>query len=426
MFEIFSTKLTILATSLNSNKYLSAIKNSFTSIIPFTIVGSIGTLFGSVIFSTNGLAGIKGLESLSNLSSWFNQLNYATMNIIALLIAFNIGKNLAQSYNREGPFEGLLSLVCFVLVSPTTVTTLIDGKEQTISNVLSNNVTAAQGLFVAMLVGLVSIKIFCRLARIEKLRIKLPDQVPPNVGKSFSNLIPTIITTFIISGFAYIFECITHTNFATFIFTTLQQPIQMVFQYPLGIVFAAMFAALFWMCGLHGASIVTGIISPITIAALQTNMSLIASNQEPTEIVVKPFWNLYITMGGFGCTLALIIAILFFSKREDDKAIAKLSIAPGLFGINEPILFGLPIVLNPIMAIPFILCPVVCCLIGYASIYFGFASKIISDVPWCLPPIVNGFIATGGDIRTCIVQMLCIIISVAIYLPFVMIRNKEI
>lgn len=426
MFETFSAKLGSIATSLNSNKYLLAIKNSFTSIIPFVIVGSIGTLLGSVIFSTNGLAGINGLQNLSKLSIWFNQLNYATMNIIALLIAFNIGKNLAQSYKREGPFEGLLSLICFVLVSPTTITTLIDGKEQTISNVLSSNVTAAQGLFVAMLVGLISITIFCRLTKIEKLKIKLPDQVPPNVGKSFSDLLPTIITTFIISGFAYIFECITHTNFATFIFTTLQKPIQIVFQYPLGIVFAAMFAALFWICGLHGASIVNGIISPITIAALQTNMALVAANQEPTEIVVKPFWNLYATMGGFGCTLALIIAILLFSKRDDDKAIAKLSLAPGLFGINEPILFGLPIVLNPIMSIPFILCPVVCCFIGYASIYFGFASKIISDVPWCLPPVVNGFIATGGDIKTCIVQIICIIISIVIYLPFVKIRNKEI
>lgn len=424
MFETFSEKLGLLASKLNGNIYLTAIKDSFTGIIPFVIVGSIGTLLGSVVFSTNGLASIQGLEGLAEITKWFNQLNYATMNIIALLIAFNIGKNLAKQFGKEGSFEGLLSLVCFVLVSDTTTTFMQGDTSQVVVNVLSSDVTAAKGLFVAMIVGLFSIRIFCKLTTIDKLKIKLPEQVPPNVGKSFSNLIPTIMITVLVSGIAYMFEVCTGSNFANFIFTTLQTPIQILFQYPLGIIFASMFAAMFWMCGLHGASIVNGIIAPITIAALQTNMDLVAQGKEATEIVVKPFWNLYATMGGFGCTLALLIAIFIVSKRKDDKAIATLSLAPGIFGINEPILFGLPVVLNPIMAIPFILCPVVCCSIGYASIYFGFTSKIISDVPWCLPPVVNGFIATGGDLKTCLVQLTCIVISVLIWMPFVKMRNK--
>lgn len=426
MFDIFSEKLGAIAVKLNSNKYLTSIKDSFTGIIPFVIVGSIGTLLGSVVFSTTGLASIHGLEQLTLLIPWFNQLNYATMNIIALLIAFNIGKNLAKQYGREGSYEGLLSLICFVLVSPTTLSTLVEGKQQVILNVLSSDVTAAKGLFVAMIIGLLSITIFCKLTEIEKLKIKLPDQVPPNVGKSFSDLLPTIIVALVISGLSFLFEVIVGSNFANFVFATLQTPIQVIFQYPLGIIFASMFAAMFWICGLHGASIVNGIIAPITIAALQTNMSLVAAGQEATEIVVKPFWNLYATMGGFGCTLALIIAILLVSRRQDDKAIATLSLAPGLFGINEPILFGLPIVLNPIMAIPFVLCPVICCSIGYASIYFGLSAKIISDVPWCLPPVINGFIATGGDLMTCLVQLICMVISILIWIPFVKIRNKEV
>ena len=425
MFDKFSDVLSRLAVKINANKYISTIKDSFIDVIPFIIVGSIGTLLGSVIFSTNGLGCVKGLEWVLEMSPWFASLNYATMNILALLIAYEVGKHLSRFYQQDESFVGLLSVVCFVLVSPTTLTAMFGEETQVISNVLSADVTNSKGLFVAMIIGMLSVTIFCKLASLKKLKITLPDAVPPNVAASFTTLLPTILTALIVSGFAYGFEVIVGTNLSTFIFNTLQTPIAAVFQHPLGIIAAVFFAALFWICGLHGASIVTGIINPITIAALQTNMDLVAAGKEATEIVTKPFWNMYGTMGGFGCTIGLIIAIFIAGKRDDDKAIAKLSLAPAFFGINEPVIFGIPIVLNPVMAIPFILAPVVCCIIGYASIYFGFAGKVISDIPWCLPPVVNGFIATGGDIATVITQLVCIAVTVVIYLPFVKIRNKE-
>ncbi len=422
----FAEVLGAFAAKLTANKYISTIKDSFIQTIPFTILGSIGVLLGSVVFSTNGLGGIEGFEYLLELTPWFNQMNYATMNILALIIAYNIGRNLAISFGREGNYEGMLSLVCFILVSPTSVTTMFGDVSQTVNNVLSTDVTSSKGLFVAMIVGMLSITLFCKLTQIEKLSIKLPDAVPPNVAKTFSDLFPTIIVGILVSGIAFGFDKLVGTNISTFIFQTLQTPIAIAFEHPLGILFAAFFAAVLWICGLHGASIVTGIINPIMIMSLQTNMDLIAAGQAPTEIMAKPFWNMFVTQGGFGCTLALLIAIFIMSKREDDKTIAKLSLAPGLFGINEPVIFGLPIVMNPVMAIPFILCPLVCCGIGYAAMYSGFAGLIIVDVPWCLPPVVNGFIATGGDIGMVITQLVCIAVSVLIWMPFVKIRNNEI
>lgn len=426
MLDKFSVFFGNLAVKLNSNKYVSTIKNSFMQVIPFTIAGSIGTLLGSVLFASNSLGGVQGFEFLQELSPWFTQLNYATMNILALLIAYNVGKNLAQEFGSDGSFEGLLSLVCFILVSPTTVTQIVDGKSFVVNNVLHTNVTSSRGLFVAMIVGMISVRLFIVLSKVEKLEIRLPDMVPANIAKSFSSLIPTIIVTVGVSGFAFFFEKIVGQNISDFIFSTLQAPIGIVFQHPLGIIFSGIFAALFWIVGIHGASIVTGIINPITYEALQKNMDAVAAGLQPTEIVTKPFWNMYITMGGFGCTLALLIAIFIASKREDDRAIAKLSVGPGLFGINEPVIFGLPIVMNPLLAIPFVITPSVCALIGYLSIKSGFAAPIISDIPWSMPPVVNGFIATGGDINTAITQIFAIVVSVFIWLPFVIVRNKEI
>lgn len=422
----FSEILGKFATKISANRYITTIKDSFIETIPLTIFGSIGVLLGSVIFSTNGLGGMKGFEFLLDICPWFTQMNYATMNILSLIVAINMGKNLAKTYGREGHFEGILALVCFILVSPTTVTAVFGEETQEVANVLSTSVTSSQGLFVAMIVSLVSISMFCKLTQVEKLKIKLPDAVPPNVAKTFSDLIPTILVGFVISGFAFIFQLIVGQNISTVIFEVLQKPITMAFQYPFGIVFVAAFAALLWVCGIHGASIATGIINPIMYVSLQTNMDLLAAGKQPTEIMAKPFWNLFVTQGGFGCTLALIIAIFIVGKREDDKSIAKLSIAPGFFGINEPIIFGIPIVMNPVMAIPFIICPVVCVLIGYAAMSVGFAGLIISDIPWCLPPVINGFIATGGNMGMVITQIVCIVVCVFIWIPFVRIRNKEV
>lgn len=422
----FSEILGKFATTISANRYISTIKDSFIETIPLTILGSIGVLLGSVLFSTNGLGSVKGFTFLLDVCPWFNQLNYATMNILSLIVAINMGKNLAKTYGRDGHFEGILALVCFILVSPTTVTAIFGEETQVVSNVLSTSVTSSQGLFVAMIVSLLSVTMFCKLTKIDKLKINLPDAVPPNVAKTFSDLIPTIMVGFVISGFAFAFQWLVGENISTVIFEVLQKPITMAFQYPIGIVFVAAFAALLWICGIHGASIATGIINPIMYVSLQTNMDLVAAGKPATEIMAKPFWNLFITQGGFGCTLALIIAIFIVGKREDDKSIAKLSLAPGLFGINEPMIFGIPIVMNPIMAIPFILCPVVCALIGYFAMSAGFAGMIISDIPWCMPPVVNGFIATGGNIGMVITQIICIVISVLIWIPFVSIRNKEV
>lgn len=426
MFDKFSEKMSILANKLNGNKYLTTIKDSFLSVIPLIIVGSIGTLISSVVCSpTNGIAQFSGFEWLANYAPLFDTVNYATMNILAILIAFYVGSNLAKQNGLEGNFEGLVSVCALICASPTTVTGII-GKESVAVSAIGVDVTNSKGLFVAMIVGMICIELYSKLTKVEKLKIKMPDSVPPNVSKSFSSLIPTIIVLFSVAIISFIFIQVTGMYLSEAIYTLLAVPVTAAFQNPMGIILCAMIGSIFWICGLHGASIVNGIINPIVITALQTNADLILKGQPATEIVTKPFWTMYITMGGFGCTIGLLFAIFIASKREDDRSIAKLSLAPGIFGVNEPLIFGLPIVLNPTLAIPFILAPVACAAIGYFATLIGFAAKAYVMIPWCLPPIVSGALATGGHIGTMITQIICIVAATLIYLPFVKMRNKEI
>lgn len=425
MFDVFSEKMGIIADKLNRNKYLITIKDSFLSVIPLIIVGSIGTLFSTVVCSpVNGLAQFKGFEWLAQFAPLFDTVNYATMNILSILIAYYVGHNLAKHHGLQGHFEGLLSVCAFVCAAPTTVTAMIGENVATASG-LGVDVTNSKGLFVAMIVGMICIELYCKLTKVDKLKIKMPDSVPPNVANSFSSLIPTIIILFGVAAISFAFVQLTGMYLSEAIYKLLAAPVTAAFQNPLGIILCAMIGAIFWVCGLHGASIVNGVINPIVITALQTNADLVLAGKAPTEIVTKPFWTMYVTMGGFGCTIGLLLAIFIASKREDDRSIAKLSLAPGIFGVNEPLIFGLPIVLNPILAIPFILAPMVCATIGYVATYIGFAAKAYVMIPWCLPPVVSGLLATGGHLGTAITQIICIAVSTLIYFPFVKMRNKE-
>lgn len=426
MIDRLSGAMGRFAEKLYANKYLMTIKDSFTAVIPLIIVGSIGTLGSSILCSTStGLAKFQSFAWLAGFTSWFDTVNYATMNILALLIAYYVGYNMAKQNGRDGHFEGIISICAFICAAPTAVSAKV-GEELVSVSGIGVDVTNSKGLFVAMIVGMLSIELYCRLCKIDRLKVKMPDSVPPNVANSFSALIPTILVLFGVSAVSFVFVKLTDMHLSEAIYNVLAVPVNAVFQNPICIIFCAMIAAVFWVCGLHGATIVNGVINPIVITALQTNADLVLAGQAPTEIVTKAFWTMYITMGGFGCTIGLLLAIFIASKREDDRSIAKIGFAPGLFGVNEPLIFGLPIVLNPILGIPFIIAPMACALIGYVATWLGLAAKAYIMVPWCIPPIVSGFLATGGHIGTVITQILCIIVSTLIYLPFVKMRNKDV
>lgn len=420
----FSDTLLKISGALNGNKVIDALKNSFLVLTPFIILASIATLCSTLICSPKtGLAAVSGFEFLAKYADFFQSISYGSLNIIALLLAFNMAYNMAKQLHMDAHFCGLLGVVSYVCMSPTMIAVLA-GEKPIMAQGLGVDVTGSMGMFYAMVVSVISVYVYRYFNKMERLKIKFPDSVPANVGNSFSSLIPTVFTVFAMVVVRYLYFYATGNELANLIYAFIQVPINAVIQTPFGFIGASVLGSLFWFFGIHGSTIVGSLMKPILFGALATNLELVNSGREATEIVTRPFNFMFAAIGGFGCTLCLIVAILLVGKREDEKMIAKLGLPSGLFAINEPVIFGLPIVMNPIYAIPFMIAPVVGSVIGYVATLSGFMSITYIDVPWCMPPFLNAFLATGGDIKAVIVQLVAFVMIVFIYIPFVKISNK--
>lgn len=182
---------------------------------------------------------------------------------------------------------------------------------------------------------------------------------------------------------------------------------------------------LLWGFGIHSAYIFNPILEPIYLASLAINEAAITSGTAATEIITKPFIDSVAFMGGAGNMLALVIAIFIVSKRDDYKVIGKLGFVPALFNISEPLMFGLPVVMNPILIIPMILTTLAGLGIGALATQIGIMAHTYVLIPWTTPPVISAFLATGGDIMSGVIGLLILVVSVLIYIPFVKVMNKE-
>ncbi|HBH5801936.1 TPA: PTS sugar transporter subunit IIC, partial [Enterococcus faecium] len=276
-----------------------------------------------------------------------------------------------------------------------------------------------------MFVAILSIELYAWLCRQKRLQIKMPESVPANVSASFSALFPTILTVTIIATVGFAIKAITGMYAYDIIYNIVQKPLEGIVQGLPGILLLMFIAQVFWVIGIHGNQMVKPIREPLLLAAIAVNTEAFEAGKEVPNIITMPFWDMYMSMGGSGVTIGLLIAILIAGKREDMRQITKLSLAPGIFNINEPVIFGMPIMLNPILAIPFILTPIITGTVGYIATSIGFAAKAVVMVPWPMPPIVNAYLATAGDIGAVVTQIICILLSIIIYLPFVIVMNRS-
>ena len=430
MEKVFMGKLTEVlgnfATKVNSFRYIMVIKNAFASLIPVIITGAVGTLFSAMVFDNeNGLARIKALSFLAELKPISSAVSYVTLSFLTIYAVFLIGIELARLNNVKGIFPGIVAVMSYLSVNPF-VYEYVNADNITViaENVLAKQYTDTKGLFLGMFVAIASIELYCWLGRQERLKLKMPDTVPTNVSESFSALFPTILTVAIIATAGFVIKAVTGMYAYDIIYNIVQRPLEGIVQGLPGILLLMFIAQVFWVIGIHGNQMVKPVREPLLLAAIAVNTEAFEAGKEIPNIITMPFWDMYMSMGGSGVTIGLLIAILFVSKRDDMREITKLSLAPGIFNINEPVIFGMPIMLNPILAIPFIATPLITGTIGYIATSLGFAAKAVVMVPWPMPPIVNAYLATAGDIGAVVTQIICIIVSILIYLPFVKVSNK--
>ena len=421
----FSLKVSEIAVKVDQNKYLYAIKIAFTQYMPFIIVGSFATLFNTLLSSTTvGLAKFEFFSFLTKLSPAFTAVNFATMSTMSLAIAYLIGGIIGDRNGQNKTYSSLVALIAFLTIVPQSITTVVEGAENILTSGLAVTSINAQGLFVGMIISILSVELFSVLMTIDKIKIKMPEAVPTGIARSFNSLIPILIVLLIFSTIGVIIFNLTGQYVSEIIYSLLQKPLQGVMQNgPVGIILLALASAVFWVFGIHGNMVIMPILSPLALAGLADNIAQVESGGIASNPLTMTFFRVYVVAGGAGVTIALVLSILCFSKRDDERMISKLALIPGLLGINEPLVFGLPIVLSPFYAIPFILSQVSAAAIAYIASAVGFIPNSIVEVPFGLPLFVNAFIGYQ-TISAVVVQFLVIVVAFGIYTPFVIASSR--
>ena len=259
----------------------------------------------------------------------------------------------------------------------------------------------------------------------------MPDSVPPAVTRAFIAVIPGAIVLLVFGIISVIFINFVGTPFKDWISLVIQKPLMSLGQNPATLILLMLISQILWFFGLHGLNIIDPVLNTTYSPALAENFEAVTVHgvalTELPNAITRNFIDVYGVHGGSGATLGLIIAIYIFSKRQEYREVAKLSTPMGIFQINEPIIYGLPIVLNPIMFIPFILAPAITITIAwFFTAIIPFAGRIYISVPWTTPPIVSAFFATGGSITATILAAVTLLLSIVIYAPFVIVANKDV
>lgn len=414
-----------IASKLNSQRHICAIRDAFILTFPVTMAGSLMILINNVILAPTGfIAQLLRLHTifpgLAEYQAIFAPIINGSTEILSIIVVFLIARNIAKSMQGDDLLTGITALSIFFIIYPAKVS--FEG-----GSYLNAQYFGAQGLFVAIIVGILVAELLCRLSRSSKLEIKMPEQVPPAVSRTFKILIPVILVTLIFAIGNFMLLKVTEDGLHKLIYNLLQAPMTALGSNTISVIIIAIVCNLLWVMGIHGTNTMAAVISAMTAESRAANLAYITETGTAWGAPYPINYDTYFTfgsLGGAGCTLGLLIAIFLVSRLKEQKEIAKLSVGCGLFNINEPVIFGLPIVLNPLMLVPFVFAPVVTSIITFTAIRLEFMPPPVYSVPWTTPPIIYQFLATGGHWTGALVGLICLVATVLVYIPFVLASNK--
>ena len=409
----FFQKLTAIGQKFSNSKTFSAISGGLMTGTGITLVGTVFMIVANLL-TYSGLIETDGVV-YSLLVKPYNM----TCGMMSLVIVFGIAYVSAKLNRLKSPVSaGISSLLIFILVAaPAQTVTLADGSTMT---VLDTTCLGGGGIFTAIIVALVTVKIitFCTEKNIV---VKLPDVVPESLSSSFTAMIPMFFSLLIFYSISEVLERVFGTTLPLLIMYLLSIPLGALNSAP-GIVIAGIVACLLWFTGIHGSMVVCISLLPFYMEAVLANAQLVTQGLEP---VFSPILLLFhhATVGGTGCTLGLVLLGLK-SRSKQIKAICKASVIPSFFNINEPVVFGMPIIYNPILGIPYILCPVVYVLLNYAGYALGFLKAPYILMLATTPVGVADFLQTLSWTNA-VFPYLFIPVSMLLYYPFYKAYEKQ-
>ena len=424
LVDKISKLLMPFAKFMNTNKYITTIRDTFVLYMPFIMVGSFASLFSSLLCSdTIGLAAFDLFSWLTLLQPAFNALNFATISCMSLIIVAILGgllgkKNGMKSYTAAG-----IAFCCYISLIPQEVQATIDEASAIVSNTLSASSLNAQGLFLAIFVAIISVELFSFLMKFEKIKIKMPKEVPEGISSSFNAIIPAAIVLFLMAIIGGMFKSGTGYYINEWFYNVLQTPFHSITETPLGLIIIVFMTQILWWFGIHGGMVMSSVTEGLMVAGLAANIEAVNSGAVATHWFTKAFNVTFLAAGGSGIVISLLVCLILFSKRDEHKQISKACLIPALFSISEPAMFGLPIILDSILLIPFVLAPIVTGLFGYAVHYFGLLACSTVDQPFGLPIFIRPFVGYQS-LNVIWICLIVFVIAFLIYLPFVLISNK--
>ena len=395
---------------------VAALRDGFIMTTPFTICGSVFLLLANLPLPgySEFMASIFG-------SDWTAPLNAVaggTFSVLALIVVLSITYKFVENEGCDAMMASILALSTFLILMPPTI---VSKGGETVGDIIPKAWAGSNGVITAIFIAFFVSYVFCYCEK-NHIGVKMPDSVPQGVAKAFTALVPGMIFFTTASVLYGLCHYIGATTVPELIFKVIQTPLQgLSDSLAGGTIIVGLQSILFW-AGIHGPNVVGGVVGPLHIANSLDNQHLIDMgmtllNNPQAKIMTCQINDVFVKSGGCGLTLGLLIAGVFTARSQQLKSLMKMAFVPGLFNINEPIIFGLPIVFNPYLLVPFVLVPLLAMLVTYFSISLGFMAPFSAvQVPWTTPPVIAGFLLNGW--QGAVVQIVNLAIATAIYFPF--------
>lgn len=399
---------------ISRNPYLRAIRDGFIAAMPVILFSSIFLL---VAFVPNIIGFTWSDEAVAAIMKPYGY----TMGIVAVLVAGTTAKSLTDAFNRQLPKTNQINFISTMIASISGFLLLAsDG----IEGGFANGYMGTKGLLTAFLAAFITVNIY-KVCVKNNVTIRMPDEVPPNVSQAFKDVIPYALSIFVLYGIDLVTRQFLGTNVAEAILK-LFEPLFTAADGYVGITIIFGAYALFWFVGIHGPSIVEPAIAAITYANIETNFQLLQAGQHADKILTSGTQMFIVTMGGTGATLVVPFMFMWLTKSKRNKAIGRASVVPTFFGVNEPILFGAPLVLNPVFFVPFILAPIANVWIFKFFVDTLKMNSFSVNLPWTTPGPLGIVMGTNFAPLAFALAILLVVVDVLIYYPFLKVYDEQI
>ena len=400
---------------ISRNKYLRAIRDGFIAGMPVILFSSIFILIAYVP-NAWGFHWSKDIET-------FLMTPYSySMGILAFFVAGTTAKGLTDSMNRDLPATNQINYISTMLAS--MVGFLLMAAEPAKEGGFLTAFMGTKGLLTAFIAAFITVNVY-KVCVKNNVTIRMPDEVPPNISQVFKDLIPFTLSVVLLYALELVVKASLHVTVAESI-GTLLAPLFSAADGYLGITFIFGAYAFFWFIGIHGPSIVEPAIAAITYANAEVNLKLIQQGMHADKILTSGTQMFIVTLGGTGATLVVPFMFMWLTKSKRNRAIGRASVVPTFFGVNEPILFGAPIVLNPIFFIPFIFAPIANVWIFKFFVDTLGMNSFTSNLPWTTPGPLGIVLGTNFQVLSFILAALLIVVDVVIYYPFLKVYDEQI